>query len=205
VLFDKGELGIALGRLMMAVNDISLANDALGQWIGEQTGNRETRKAGAKMYFVRILISHVWEAMQIINSINSNRDLLAVVQRSPEYIQHHFEECKKVIGTADYLLMRRVRNDVSSHYLKNTVEAALISQKDKAPDIALFLSVGYDPLDWHFEPGDRLIDSAVVRQVFEIPEGKEVQKEVDRLIHRLQGIADHLIQFAGYFIMEHGT
>ena len=55
-LSDKGELGIILGRLMLAVNDLSIANDALGQWMGEQTGVRKTREKGAKMYFVRILI-----------------------------------------------------------------------------------------------------------------------------------------------------
>lgn len=40
-LNNKGELGIVLGRLMLAMNDIGIANDALGSWMKEQEGNRQ--------------------------------------------------------------------------------------------------------------------------------------------------------------------
>jgi hypothetical protein len=201
-LSDKGELGIILGRLMLAVNDLSIANDALGQWMGEQTGIRKTREKGAKMYFVRILISHVFEALKIINKIKSTPDLMNVIDGSPKVIKGHFDKCAKVVGTKDYLLMKAMRNDVSFHYLDNTVRKAIASQSQKAPELSLALSVGDSTLDWYYEPGDRILDSAVVRGIFEIPEGADVQPSVDNLIHRLQDIGDHLAHFGGYFIME---
>ena len=46
-LVDKGELGVIVARLMLAVNDLSIANDALGQWMGDQIGVRKTRAQGA--------------------------------------------------------------------------------------------------------------------------------------------------------------
>ena len=201
-LLDKGELGIILGRLMLAVNDLSIANDALGQWMGEQTGIRKTRERGAKMYFVQILISHVFEALKIVNKIKATPDLMKVVDSSPKVIREHFEKCAEVVGTKDYLLMRAMRNDVSFHYQDSTVRNAIASQSQKAPDLLLTLSVGSSTLDWYCEPGDRILDSAVVRGVFQIPEDADVQPAVDDLIHRLQDIGDHLAHFGGYFVME---
>src|SRR5262249_5574281 len=60
-LDGKRELGISLGRLMIALNDIGIANDGLGSWMKDQEGIRKDRQQGAKMYFVRMLISHVFE------------------------------------------------------------------------------------------------------------------------------------------------
>src|SRR5262249_31950707 len=110
-----------------------------------------------------------------------------------------------VIGTDKYKLLKAVRNDVSFHYLDQTVRKALASQKAKAPTVLLSLSVGDGTLDWYFEPADRLVDSTIVRDVFAIPEGADVQKEVDKLIHGLQDIADAFVLFAGYFIMENAN
>jgi hypothetical protein len=109
-LSDKGELGIILGRLMMATNDIGIANEALGQWMGELTGQRKTRQEGAQMYFVRILISHVFEALTIINKIISDPELMKSIDRSPKQIQQFFNKCAKVIGTEDYKLMKSMRS-----------------------------------------------------------------------------------------------
>jgi hypothetical protein len=204
-LANEGELGVILGRLMLAVNDLSIANDALGQWMSEQTGIRKTRAKGAKMYFVRILISHVFEALKIINRIKSTPELMRIIERAPKVIQDHFSACLRVIGTDDYKLMKAMRNDVSFHYLDQTVRDAIASQAEKAPEVPLELQVGDDTLHWYSEPGDRIIDSAVVRGVCKIPEGADIQPTVDNLIHRMQSVGDHLAHFGGYFIMEYGT
>lgn len=69
----------------------------------------------------------------------------------------------------------------------------------------LSLSVGSDNLQWYYEPGDRIIDSFIIRDVFGIPEDADAVKEVDRLIHEMQDVAEHIATFAGYFIMEAAT
>ena len=50
------------------------------------------------------------------------------------------------------------------------------------PHVQMAISLGDDPLDWHYEPGDRIIDDAVVNWVFAIPEGSDISKEVDKLV-----------------------
>jgi hypothetical protein len=204
-LNDKGELGVVLGRLMLAVNDIGIANDALGSWMKDQEGIRKDRQRGAKMYFVRMLISHVFEALSVISKIKNTPELIAVVERSSKAIKEPFARCYAVIGTEKYKQMKALRSGLGFHYLDPPVREAILSQGQKAPDLQLSLSVGHDPLEWHYEPGDRIVDSAVVRGVFQIPEEADVQKELDTLIHDIQAVGDDLAVFAGYFIMEYGT
>ena len=64
-IVSKGELGSVLIRLMMAINDMSLAMDAQRRWTEDSMKNREHRERGAKIYFIRLQISHIYEAMKI--------------------------------------------------------------------------------------------------------------------------------------------
>jgi hypothetical protein len=204
-LDNKGELGVVLGRLMLAMNDISIANDALGSWMKDQEGIRKDRQRGAKMYFVRMLISHVFEALTVISKIRNTPELMEIVQQSSDAIRAPFARCAAVIGTEKYKQMKALRSGLGFHYLDAPVREAILSQGQKAPDLQLALSVGHDPLEWYYEPGDRIVDSAVVRGVFKVPEEADVQKEVDKLIHDIQSVGDDLAQFGGYFVMEYAT
>ena len=205
-LSDKDELGVVLGRLMMAVNDIGVCNDGLGAWMGEQKDAiRKERQQGARLYFVRMLISHTFEALQVLNKINGEPDLLKVVQGCSEPTQEAFNRAIAVVGTDQYKLFKEVRNSLGFHYLSGTVRYTVDRQAGRVPDVNLSLSVGSDNLQWYYEPGDRIIDSFIIRDVFGIPEDADAVKEVDRLIHEMQDVAEHIATFAGYFIMEAAT
>jgi hypothetical protein len=202
-LSDKDELGVVLGRLMMAVNDIGICNDGLGAWMGEQEGViRKERQQGARMYFVRILISHTFEALQVLNKINATPELLQVVQNCSQPTQAAFGRAIAVVGTNQYKFFKEVRNGLGFHYQPGTVRYTVQRQADRVPNVSLSLSVGYDNLQWYYEPGDRIVDSFIIRDVFGIPEDADAVKEVDRLIHEMQDVAEHIADFAGYFIME---
>jgi hypothetical protein len=191
---------------MIAVNDIGVCNDGLGAWMGEQEGTiRKERQQGARMYFVRMLISHTFEALQVLNKINAEPDLLNVVRGCSEPTQEAFIRAIAVIGTDQYKFFKEVRNSLGFHYLPATVRYTVDRQADRVPDVNLALSVGSDNLQWHYEPGDRIIDSFIIRDVFGIPEDADAVKEVDRLIHEMQDVAEHIVIFAGYFIMERAT
>jgi hypothetical protein len=203
-LSDKDMLGVVLGRLMMAVNDIGIANDGLGAWMGEQTGPiRKERQQGAKLYFVRMLLSHTFEALRILNKINGESELMDIIRGSSETTQAAYANAIAVVGTDQYKFFRKVRDGVSFHYLPETVRDAIDRYAAKAPDVRLSLSVGSEPLQWYYEPGDRIIDTFIIRDVFGVPEDQSAVKEVDRLIHEMQDMAEHIGAFAGYFIMEH--
>jgi len=69
---SKGALGSVLIRLMMVINDMSLAMDAQRRWTEEARSERKHRERGAKIYFIRLQISHIYEAMQIVEEIRDS-------------------------------------------------------------------------------------------------------------------------------------
>jgi hypothetical protein len=147
-------------------------------------------------------LSHAFEALQVLNKINGEPELLKVVRGASEATQESFDKAIAIVGTKQWEFFRKVRNDIGFHYLPSTVRYAIHRLSDKFPNVQLSLSIGSNNLQWYYEPGDRIIDTAVVRDVFEIPENADVVKEVDKLIHEMQTISEHLADFAGKFIME---
>ena len=79
---SKGELGSVLIRLMMVINDMSLAMDAQRRWTEDAKNERKHRERGAKIYFIRLQISHIYEAMKIVKEIRDSPDLMKAVDRS---------------------------------------------------------------------------------------------------------------------------
>jgi hypothetical protein len=64
-----GDLPSVLIRLMLAVNDISLAADANDMWVETIEQRRAYRKLLARGYFIRLIMSHLHEALKIIEEI----------------------------------------------------------------------------------------------------------------------------------------
>jgi hypothetical protein len=65
-LLDGGRAATIVVKLMMACNDMQLANEALSSWTQEQPRSRQYRQVGARMYFVRLQMAHLHEALNII-------------------------------------------------------------------------------------------------------------------------------------------
>jgi hypothetical protein len=70
------------------------------------------------------------------------------------------------------------------------------------PDDLSPMTLGEDPLDWHFELGDKVQDKLVVRYIFEVPKDKDAGKESDEIAGRVFDMAEKLAEFAGYFVWE---
>jgi hypothetical protein len=66
-----GELGPLLVKLMMAVNDLGIANHGLQQWMEMPPTGHEGRSQGAKSCFVRRMTAHTFEALKVIHKLKS--------------------------------------------------------------------------------------------------------------------------------------
>jgi hypothetical protein len=53
-------------RLMMSINDLSLANNSIIEWSESFDRKKLRRKASGQLYYVRILMGHVYEALKMI-------------------------------------------------------------------------------------------------------------------------------------------
>jgi hypothetical protein len=64
-LHARGKSATLVIKLMIACNDLQLANEAFSQWKDEQPPNRANRQLGARRYFLRLQIAHLFEAFKI--------------------------------------------------------------------------------------------------------------------------------------------
>lgn len=201
-LASKGKLGSVLVRLMMVINDMSLAMDAQRRWAEDAGKQRAHRERGAKIYFVRLQISHIFEAMKIVEEVRDDPDLMKVVDRSGGRTQKAFAQLLALKGSAEFKMMARIRNNLTFHYDPKTIELALASLVAKHPDTTGSVSLGNEPHNWFFEPGDMVGDRAVVREIFKVPEGADVATETDRIVMRLHEIVQMFGGVTGSLIWQ---
>ena len=64
------------------------------------------------------------------------------------------------------------------------------------------MTLGEDPLDWHFILGDKVQDKIVVRYIFDVPKDKDASTESDAIAGRVFDMSEKLADFAGYFVWE---
>jgi hypothetical protein len=193
-----GKLGPLLVKLMMAVNDLGIANHALMLW--KEMPPHATRSQGARSYFLRLMTAHTYEALKVIRKINETPEFKKLVDQCDVPTQEAFARLVKVTGNADYKAMQRIRNAVAFHYETEAIEKAIERQSDRFADHPLALSIGSDMLDWYFEPADGVVDSIIVRDALGFKGHAVVSAKVDEIATRLQKISEDLANFSGFFI-----
>ena len=92
----RGPRGATVIKLMMACNDLSLANQGLTEWKEEQTVSRESRRVGAGMYFIRLQLAHLHEGFKVIEAIRRDSVLMDLVQRCDSRSQASFQELERL-------------------------------------------------------------------------------------------------------------
>jgi hypothetical protein len=68
-------------KLMMACNDLSLANQSLSEWKKELPPGGKARQTGAGMYFVRTQLAHLHEGLKVIEEIKNDPQLMVLIAR----------------------------------------------------------------------------------------------------------------------------
>jgi hypothetical protein len=198
----QDELGVALVQLMMVCNDLTLCNHALEAWKDETDGKLECRKIGAGMYFIRLMMAHMLEAMEIVKRL-SRPPLVEFVEAMDFRSCSAFDKTAAFINSPDYMKMKRIRDKLTFHYDSDVVRRILKNLSPGQKALNLEVTLSDDLSQWYFAPSDRVIDQFVVRNVFEVPHGANIRKEVDRIVDQLQGHIENLGDFAGYFIRKY--
>jgi hypothetical protein len=196
---DK-DLASVIVRLMMALNDIAMANDALGEWTINP--KRVDRQQGGKLYYGRMLMSHVFEALKIIEDIQNNPKLNRAVQICDAKTRASFDAVATFLTSPDYNMLLRIRNNAGFHYSDKLATKALDQIDREFPNHRFTYTLGQDPLDWYFELGDLVSDRIVVRDIFKAPHGADVRASIDPILLRLHTMAMAFSDFAGYFVRE---
>jgi len=197
-------LGSVLVRLMMVINDFSVANDALGFWRHTTSHRRLLRRGDALRYFVAVQVSHVYEGMlTIIEEIERSPQLAAAVQSCDAPTRSEFALLSTYRKSPEFgKVMARIRNNLAFHYDDKLAARALISFVREHPGQYRAISMGTDALDWYFEPGSVIRERVGVREVFKIPASADAREEADKILSDLHGVSDVFGRFAGNFIWQ---
>jgi hypothetical protein len=197
-----GDLGDVLIRLMLAVNDISLAADADEFWAETTEQRRAYRKRRARMYFIRLIISHVHEALIIIGEINRSATLRAAVDQCDARTRENFGKLVAKLTSEERGALSRYRTKTTFHYDREIPGEHLRKVIAQDHDATWSYSVGSTPLDWHFELGDAVIDRMVVRFVLgaDEPRSPARAKKIEEIATRLDQVAFMFTDFATSFI-----
>ena len=213
-LAEQGELGGVMVRLMMVLQDFALANHAMAGWKAEKNGKLKDRHIGAGRYFLRLQMSHIFEAFALIEEIQKSDDLRATVEACDAQTKKSFVALETFMKSDDYKLLLVIRNTIGFHYGRKVVLQSLerIKQRldkkreEKKPvNDLVAVTLGSEALDWHFVPTEWVENDIVVRGIFKLPEGQpeDDQKKSDEIVDRLHEIAKTFGDFAGYFIKSH--
>jgi hypothetical protein len=206
VIADEAVAAVVV-RLMMALNDIAMANEGLGEWTVTQEPRKLARQNGGRLYYGRMLMAHVYEALSIIEDVQKSPRLSALVQACDPQTISSFDAVATFLTTDDYGKLRRLRNKVSFHYDRELALEAVKKIAKKFPSHLSPYSLGHDPLDWYFELGDLALDRIVVRDIFEAPEPEDgdlrdadLRAAIDPILTRMYVMANAFRDFAGHFI-----
>jgi hypothetical protein len=126
--------------------------------------------------------------MAIIQEIRDTPSLMAVVDKN-RFTKRGFDRLLSFIASPEFQkVMGRIRNNLTFHYDPRTIEKALRSLVQKHPDAQGTMTLGDEPHNWYFEPGDMVADRAAVREIFKVPETADVREETDKIVIRLHAI-----------------
>lgn len=206
----RGSSAITVIKLMMACNDLSLANQALALWKEDQPKNNKSRQVGAGMYFIRLQLSHLHEGLIVIAAIRSDPVLMDLVRQCDEQTQHSFHNLEQfVIGgpkrSEFEQLIGRVRHNLTFHYDESgkLIDNAI---SDRASHIEIQSSSvmrGDTAYLWHFKVADDIVDSIITRQIWKIPRNADVRVEADKVADRVYQIFLWFMDFSGEFIWRY--
>jgi hypothetical protein len=200
-----GDLSSVLIRLMLAVNDIALAADANDFWEETIEQRRAYRKRLARGYFVRLIMSHVHEALIIIGEIDKSADLRVAVDQCDTRTRDNFAKLVSILKSPERGHLFRFRTKATFHYDREVSAEHLQRVIADDPTATWSYSVGSTPLDWHFELGDAVMDHMVVKFVLgaDEPRSPARSKKIGEIATRLDRIATMFTDFATHFIERH--
>lgn len=209
-LASRGSSAITVIKLMMACNDMSLANQGLAEWKGEQPRMKRPRQVGAGMYFVRIQLSHLNEGLKIIEDIRADQVLMQHLAACDAQTRGLFNNLAAFLpGGAKRSefdqLIGRVRHNLTFHYDRTgkLIDAAVRDRAGRAEARQSSITRGSTAHLWHFKVADDVVDSIVVRQIWKIPRTANDRVEADKIADRVHQIFLWFVDFSGEFIWRY--
>src|SRR5690348_11445197 len=86
------KLGSVLARLMMVVNDLTLANETVEMWRETVRKKRKDRQNEALKFLIETEVAYIFEGMRIIKEIGDDPDLLRTIEACDAATRQEFDD-----------------------------------------------------------------------------------------------------------------
>lgn len=207
LISQKKEASLII-RLMMACNDISLANQCLAQYKKDQPPIRKHVQKGALMYFVRLQCGHLKEAMDLLQKLCADKYLFKRVDNCSQEAQLSFKrliDCFKngpnYNKYRDYIL--KVRHKTVFHYDGKLVEKALADRANRTGAKISKITRGDHISLWRFDLSDDIVDSLICRQLWKIPREENLREKADEISDFGSNLCVSFLDFCGEYIFSY--
>lgn len=209
-LRNKGPEAAVVVKLMMACNDLSLANQSLDDWKRPQPRERSDRQLAACMYFIRVELAHLYEGLRIIEQIRKAPSLHSLVDRCDfRTRESYLKLLDHVRGGQKYERMERLvgtlRNNLTFHYYQcdKLINGAIVERASRREAKLSSITRADSAHRWRFTVADDIVDSVVVRQLWAVPRDADLRIEADRIADEVHAIMLLYLDFAGEFIWKY--
>lgn len=205
ILASFGNQATVIVRLMMACNDISLANRFLG--VSSRLSPVYVRR-GAGMYFVRLQCGHLSEALKLIQEIREDRSLLQIIPHLPRFARNAFSELVNYLPSGPghakfYRYIESIRNKTVFHYDRSLALRGLTDRARRAESSHSKITRGTHITLWWFELADDIHDTMVCRFLWGIPREANLREEADKILDFGQTLCKAFLDFAGAYIFQY--
>ncbi|HLO50388.1 hypothetical protein [Polynucleobacter sp. MWH-Aus1W21] len=210
VLRSRGKSGATVIKLMMACNDMSLANQALGEWRKPQLPHKTYRQKGAGMYFIRTQMSHLYEGFQVIDEISKDPLLLRVVENCDIRTKQSFDQLIRFLPKGDRRaelesLIGIIRSTMTFHYDESSklITRAIEDLASQSSTRISSITRGNRAHFWNFKVADEIANNVVVHQIWKIDKNSDVDEKADEMADKMDEVFLCFMDFAGEFIWKY--
>jgi hypothetical protein len=207
-LRNSGDKGHKIIRLMMACNDIALANHCQSIFSGKRSPISSHVQKGALMYFVRLQCGHLNEAMKIIEEIKNDQSLFGIIQKCSQNAKDAFTKLTNCLkGRPDYKRFQnfvgQIRQNSAFHYNYKMVDKALNDTSSRPEAHTSKITFGDHISLSRFDLADDIVDSIVCRYIWKIPRSANLRQEADRISDFGSDLCKSLLDFSGEFVYRY--
>ena len=206
--FQRGpEVDVVLG-LMIAANDVALANRGLAYYSKEQTPLRKHAQVGARRYFVMLQCGHLNEGLLLVEKVRDSVELAALVRRTSTRAQTAYARLLACLrGGAEHKKFKKyigsIRNRLIFHYDPAAISRALSDRASRPASATGNITLGTDISLWRFNMADDIVDSIICRDLWNIPRTADLRLEADRIIDYCHTICVDFMDFSSEFAVQY--
>jgi hypothetical protein len=228
-LVEQGEVGGVIVRLMMVLQDYAWANrafTALGRSGKKKKKLGDTKRAAGR-YFLRLQMSHSFEALEIVREIKNSEALTGLVLGCDRVARVAFRELEQFLEHGDYVLLARIRNNLSFHYdkagkvvlkslarIERRRQGQVEKQKQGLPDLrkpidSVKLTLARRPDHSQFVAWEMVETDIVLHDIFKLAESdtktgdRQLDADADEIVMRLHQVLKQFSIFAAHFILKY--